>query len=352
MIPKNKKIALLHPFVTNVWGAVKMMIFLWNFLKEKWNDVCFFTTQYNKQNFYWQINFKIKVYSKIQISRKIRKFDYIIIWNSPMQFVWVLSKILFFSKAKIIWWHHHYPWYYSENKGFNISFKKHIEKFSLNFIDLLVWNSFYIKQALKDLYNKESEILNPIVDEEFLKYKNKNLNFQTKNIITYSRWVSWKNLKQIFDTYDFLENNLKDFKLFIWWEGEELKFYKKKYKGKKNIEFLWQLNKDSIIYNLEKSNLFLFPSKIDSFWISALESIFIGVPVIAFNEKWVVEILENWENWFLVNSSEEFSIKALEVLNDIEKNTKLSDWCMKTRKKFTLNRFEEQLWNIFLKLRG
>lgn len=353
MIPKNKKIAILHPSVTTVWWAVKMMIFLANFLKEKWNDVCFYTCSYDKTNFEGQISFQIKIQKKIKISYEIRKADYIIVWNSPMQFVWVFSKIFFFSKAKIIWWHHHYPWYYSENKGFNIFLKKYLEKFCLKFIDLLVWNSFFIQNSIKEIYNIDSLILNPVVDKEFLIYKNKKLNFsQQKTLLTYSRWVKWKNAKQIFDTYEFLKNNFQNLKLFIWWEGEELKFYKTKYKGNKNIEFLWQLNKDSIISYLEKSNLFLFPSKIDSFWISALESIFIWVPVVAFNKKWVVEIIKNWYNWFLVENDSEFNRKIFEVLNDEKINLSLSEWCIETRKKFSYQRFEKQLENIFLKLRG
>ncbi len=352
MIPKNKKIAILHPYMNNIWWAVKMMIFLWNFLQGKWNEVCFYTTYFDKELFKNFLQIEVKVLSKFKISYQIRKYDYIIIWNSPMQFVWVLSKILFLSKAKILWWHHHYPWYYSENKGFQIFLKKYLEKFSLKFIDLLIWNSFYIVESLKKIYKREVWILNPVVDKEFIFYKNKNLAFDSKTLITYWRWVKWKNVKQIFDTYEFLKNNFQNLKLLIWWEGEELKFYKEKYKGNKKIKFLWLVNKKSIIYNLEQSNVFLFPSKIDSFWISALESIFVWIPVIAFNEKWVVEIVQNWQNWYLVSDSLEFSLKVLEVLNDKNKNIELSRWCIKTRENFTYSRFEGQLENIFFKIRG
>lgn len=352
MIPKNKKIAIIHPSVTTVGWAVKMMIFLWNFLKQKWNDVCFFTTSYDKKNFEGQISFQIKTETKIKISYKIRKFDYIFVWNSPMQFVWVFSKIFFFSKAKIIWWHHHYPWYYWKNEGFNIILKKYLEKFCLKFIDLLIWNSFYIQKSLFEIYGKKTLILNPVVDEDFLIYNK--YNFSTskqKTIISYSRWVKWKNAKQIFETYEFLKDKIQDLKLLIWWEWEELEFYKIKYKGEKNIEFLWKLNKKSIIYNLEKSDLFLFSSKIDSFGISALESIFVGVPVVAFDKKWVTEIIKNWKNWFLVSNSDEFNLKVFEILNNSSLNLSLKQWCIETKSDFNYLRFEKQLNDIFLKLR-
>lgn len=352
MIPKNKKIAVLHPHISKVWWAVKMMIFLSNFLKEKWNEVCFFTTSYDENLFSEDINFEIKVLSKLKISYHIRKYDYIIIWNSPMQFVWAFSKILFFSKAKILWWHHHYPWYYEKNTGFKIFLKRYLEKFSLKSIDLLIWNSLYIKKSLIEIYKREVLILNPVVDREFLTYKNKKTNFDSKTLLSYWRWVKWKNVKQIFDTYESLKDNFSNLKLLIWWEGDELKFYKEKYKGKKNIEFLWILDKKSIIHNLERSNIFLFPSEIDSFWISALESIFIWIPVIWFNQKWILEIVQDWKNWYLVSNSHEFNEKVFKILNDKNLNTKLSIWCKETTWLFTYSRFEEQLENIFLKIRG
>ena len=205
---------------------------------------------------------------------------------------------------------------------------------------------------MKEIYKKEVKILNPIVDKEFLLYKNKKLAFDSKIVISYSRWVEWKNVKQIFETYEYLKENLKNFKLIIWWEWIELQKYKKKYKGIENIEFLWTINKETIISNLEKSNLFLFPSDIDSFWISALEAMFVWIPVVAFDKKWVREIVQNWRNWYLVSSSKEFSEKTLEILSEKNKNIKLSTWAIKTREKFTIDRFEKQLEDIFLKIKG
>lgn len=351
MIPTNKKIAILHPQLEKVWWAVKMMIFLANFLKSKWNEVEFFTPSYNEKVFSKDIDFKVTVLNKIKIAYKIRKFDYIIIWNSPMQFVWVLSKIIFQSKAKIFWWHHHFPWYYEKNKGFKILFKRYLEKVCVRFIDKLIWNSIYIQKSLVNIYKNKNkiEILNPVVDEEFQKYnKNKNkFSFDTKTIISYWRWEEWKNAKQIFDTFEFLENHNINPKLIVWWEGNELNKYKNKYKNKKNISFLWILNKDEIILNLEKSSVFLFPSKIDSFWISALEAMFIGVPVVAFNERGIVEIVQNKQNWLLASSSEDFSKKTFDILSDKKLNIKLSNFAIKTREKFSYSRFEEQLKNIF-----
>lgn len=347
MIPQNKKIAILHPSLSKIWGATKMMIFLANFLKKKWNDVCFYTNIYDEKIFSKEIDFKVKVFNKIKISFYIRKSDFIIIWNSPMQFVWSLSKVLFFSKAKIIWWHHHYPWYYSENKGFIIFLKRFLEKIFLKFIDLLVWNSLYTKDILENIYKRKVKILSPVVDKEFLQYKNKK-SFDWETLITYWRWVKWKNAKQIFDTYEFLKDSFQNLKLFIWWEGEELDFYKNKYKNDKKIKFLWLLDKKQIISYLEKSILFLFPSRIDSFGISALEAITIWVPVIAFNEKWVIEIIKNNKNWYLVSSEEEFKQKAKYFLE--KKPNDIISFMLKSIDNNIYDKFEKELTEIFLEV--
>jgi hypothetical protein len=76
---------------------------------------------------------------------------------------------LFFSKAKIIWWNHHFPWYYDKNiinKSTNL--KRWIESACLKYIDVIVSNSNYLKGILENIFNREVKILTPVLDEEFL----------------------------------------------------------------------------------------------------------------------------------------------------------------------------------------
>jgi len=50
MIPTNKKIAVLHPYIYKVWWAVKMMIYMSEFLQKN-NSVIFHTLSYNETVF-------------------------------------------------------------------------------------------------------------------------------------------------------------------------------------------------------------------------------------------------------------------------------------------------------------
>lgn len=269
MIPNNKNIAVLHPYVNKMWWAVKMMIYLSNFLQEK-NNLTFYTFSYNKSVFLNErIDFEIKYYFKNKILKilsffiiafKIRKSDYIIIWNSPMHFVWVLSKILFFSKAKLIWWNHHYPWYYSKNTNIYIRLKRIIEKIAILKIDLVIANSKYLKNIIDNIWTINSKILNPVLDEEFLNF-NKQINKKENILFSYSRWTQGKNLQMIFQTYEKLKKSVPNLILIIWWVWEELDKFKLKYKNQKNIKFLWILAKEQIIDNLIKTKIFYFHLK-------------------------------------------------------------------------------------------
>ncbi len=345
MIPKNKIISVLHPNVNNKWWAVNMMIYLSNLLKKE-NNLVFYTFSFDEKLFSKEIYFKINCFNFIKIAYSIRNSDYIIIWNSPMQFVWVLSKIIFFSRAKIIWRHHHYPWYYQNTNVF-ILFKRFIERLSIRYIDTLVSNSYYLKNSLKDIFNLDSKVLYPVIDKEFTRVTKKEIDFNSKTIFVYGRWSKWKNIKQVFKTYDILKNQIFWLKLAIWWIWEELNFFYENYKNDSNVSFLWLLNKESIIENLINSRVLLFPSKIDSFWMTIIEAMSFGVPVVSFDLNWAKEIVINWKNWYLVDSENDFTDKTFDILTNDSLYKNLSQNALNITFKFDLSNFEKQLQDIF-----
>jgi len=334
-----------------------MMMFLSNFLQEKNNNVTLYTLSYKKNIFSEnKIIFKIKDYSKknilkvislVCIAFQIRNKDFIIIWNSPMHFAWVLSKILFFSKAKLIWWNHHYPWYYCNNTGFYILLKRYIEKCLVKKIDIVLSNSEFLKRELDNIWNINSQILHPVLDEGFINYKHIN---KTKNniIFSYSRWEKGKNIEMIFKTYENLKNKILDLVLIIWWDWEELQYFTNKYKNNRNVKILWSLDTNQILYNLNISNLVLFPSKIDSFWLVKIESMSTWTPVVCFKyPKNKETVVQNWVNGFCTESEKDFIQKTYEILTDISLKKKLSKWSLETARGFTIKHFEKQLLNIF-----
>lgn len=355
MLPTNKDIAVLHPYVNKVWWAVNMMLYLSKILNKD-NQVTFFTFYYDKsKNFDYIWDFKIKSYNSLiflklfiflLIAFHIRKKDYIIVWNSPMHFVGVLSKIVFFSKAKIIWWNHHYPWYYWNKTTFFIFLKRFIEKLILKKVDIIVANSIFLREAIKKIYKRDSFLLYPILDKYFENsYKKQNNNDFI--LFTYSRWVKWKNINLIFQLYEKLRQKHKNLKIYIWWVGEELSLFKDKYKKEKNITFLWFLDKKQILLNLRKSSIFLFPSTIDSFWMVVLEAISQWLPVICFRKSWINELVINNQNWFLVDSFKEFTKKTDVLINDSLLRNKFSIVSLEKSKSFSESNFLISVSKLF-----
>lgn len=354
MLPNNKRIAVLHPYVHTIWWAVKMMISLSSILNKN-NDVTFYTFSYNKQKFSQEnIEFPIKVLSKskifniLLIAFNIRKCEYVIIWNSPMHFVWVLSKILFLSKAKLIWWNHHYPWYYSWNTNTFIFLKRFLEKIAVKKIDLVLSNSQYLKAVIKKIYNRNSQILYPVLDKQFENGIVNNKNKSQLTLFTYSRWVAWKNISLVFKTYDVLKRQITNLLLIVWGLGNELDSYIDKYKMDKNVIFLWELDKSQILENFNKTDIFLFPSLVDSFWLAVLESLSQWIPVVCFDKSWPSELVHSWINGFCVSSENDFIEKTGLLLMDKELRYDCSHKWLEMARWFTKSSFEKQIYSLFI----
>jgi glycosyltransferase involved in cell wall biosynthesis len=267
-----------------------------------------------------------------------------------MHFVWVLSKILFQAKFKLIWWNHHFPWYYEKKHNtLFVSLKRLLEKFFIKYIDVLVANSLYIKNSLLDIFgqSRQIKILHPVVSSIFTWNKGiQSRQIKKIRLFTYSRWVSWKNIWLIFKLFDTL-NKKYDFDLYIWWEGNDLNLYKKKYSKYKNIYFLWNISQKEIFKIASDSHIFLFPSLIDSFWLSILEMMFLSLPIIWFDYWWVFELIKNWKNGFLSKSDLEFIQKTELLIKDSTLRNKMWQESLNiARSNFSSNLFNKELWNL------
>lgn len=331
-----------------------MMIHLSSLLSKD-NELVFFTNEFDDKLFKQKIDFDLsevnfwnKYLSYLIMAYRIRKFDIVFIGNSPMHFVWVLSKILFFSKAKLIWWNHHYPWYYEKkHNSFFVTAKRIFEKLLIKNIDLIIANSDYIKESLEGIFKINNiKILYPSLDDVFYKTDFIERDNKILNVFTYSRWVKWKNIKLIFESFDRLAKTY-DFNLIIAWEWEELKYFEDKYRNFWNIEFLWNLNSLEIISNLKRSDIFLFPSKIDSFGLVNLEAMFAWLPIVWFNIWWASELVKDNENGFLVKSENDFIDKLEILLKDEKLRKKFSKESLRiSNTNFKSSVFKEQLDEI------
>lgn len=353
----DKQISILHPQLETFWWAMKQMLYIASYFSET-NDVKFFTFLWNKelsrQNNGFSIknsfsSYPLKFLSFFIIAWQIRKSDYILIWNSPMHFVAVISKILFRSQAILIWWHHHYPWYYEKNAGTLTFFKKIIERLCVQQIDSIVWNSRFLQNELKNIYKREVDILYPrINDIYYVVPKEKDL-WEVLNILCIWRWEQEKWSHLISTILKNISFNI-NIEISIVWEWSDLGRMKDEAKASTKIYFLWFLNEEEVLEQFQKADLLLFPSQNDSFGMVIVESLLSWVPVLAFNKWEAKNIIQDWSNGILCNTEEEFITRFQKLIKDKNLIQKMKP---ETRKSvvsnYTKDTFYTQIENIIFK---
>lgn len=183
-----------------------------------------------------------------------------------------------------------------------------------NFVDT---KKFYPKENVKELrkkywFNQKDKILISVW----------NLVFEHK----------WQN--DILWIWEDLNRNIKDLHLIIVWEwpDKEKLLNLIKNLNTKRIHYIWGKNNDELVDYYNISDLFVFPSRHESFWIVQIESIACGTPVIAYKNWWSEYIIKDRNVWTILwnqdtNLLNEWIIKMLNkeynrkyLHNYIEKN--------------------------------
>lgn len=348
-----KKIAFLHPQMSVKWGAIKMLLLIWKHLQDNGNIIKFFSFNYNKNNCFPELNNNIevfdlgakgfsKIFAIIKLIFLLRKFDIIFAWNSPMHFVWVFARILN-PKLKIIWYLQNIPVYYLEQNKWIFTFiKRFFEKIIIPFIDEIFVNSYFIKEEVNKYFHKTSKIIYPSIDTEFF-HNDINTVEEVRTLFTYSRLTKWKNIALAIRSYIELIKNHPWLKLIIWWAGEELEHLQEMAKFYPEIQFIWELNSHQIKENLEKCTVFLFTSAIDAFWLSIIEALSMEKPVVAWLCWWSGEIIDNWVNWYIAKTEEEY----IHYIHTLLQNSELRHQLWQQWRKLVVKNFSiEKMYQI------
>lgn len=86
-----------------------------------------------------------------------------------------------------------------------------------------------------------------------------------------------------------------DFHIHIYWKWEYTKEIEElSITYKENISYYWWKNKKDIITQRKKSDFFIMPSTfLETFWLTACESLLCGVPVIWQKKWWLIPFIHN-----------------------------------------------------------
>ncbi|MBI5408864.1 MAG: glycosyltransferase family 4 protein [Nitrospirae bacterium] len=144
-------------------------------------------------------------------------------------------------------------------------------------VDCFIANSSYIKERIKRVYKRDSEVIYPPVDIDRFKLNDKKDDY----FLAVSRMVPYKKMDLIVEAFS--ETGLP---LVVIGEGPDLE--KVKSRAKKNVEFLGFQEREILVEYVQKARAFVFAAEED-FGIVAVEAQACGTPVIAYGKGGATE---------------------------------------------------------------
>lgn len=356
---KNKKIAIVHDFLVRFWWAEQIVknfaenfpnakIFtlfydekkMWKFFKNK-------TIHTSSLQKFYKMSFWKYTHLLPFMSEAIEEFDfskYDLVFSSSAAFShWIITnpetKHISYVHAPARWAWDYYFKFSKEKKMWFLKkflFSKMISKFrEWDFIasfrpDINLAASKDVQKRIQKFWKKDSTVVYPFADlKNFTPIKNPTKDY----FLVVSQLVAYKKIDEIIKAFNKFWK-----KLLIVWEWPEKKNLEK-FAGK-NIEFVgWKNWKDlEKIYQNAKAFVFAW---IDDFWITPIESMACGVPVVAFFWWGAKETILDWETWYFFH--EQNSISLLKVLET--KNLEKLSWkdCIKQAEKFSKEKFVKNI---------
>ena len=136
-------------------------------------------------------------------------------------------------------------------------------------------------------------------------------------------------------------NQVPDAKLILVGEGKFRPQYMSlvtKLKLENSVDFLGRVTPDEVMTLLSESKISVLPSRMDNCPLAIIESLSLGVPIIASNVGGIPEILDDGVTGYLITSEdhEGYASRIIKVLKDPELRINLS----RNAKKDFLARFE------------
>ena len=127
----------------------------------------------------------------------------------------------------------------------------------------------------------------------------------------------WQN--DILKIWKDLENEVKNLHLIILWDWPDKSNLLANIKNlsTNKIRYLWPKSNEEIVDYLNISDLFIFPSRYESFWIVQIEAISCWTPAITYKNWWSEYIIKDDKVWTVLNRQDTKLLKEwiLKILN-------------------------------------
>lgn len=241
---------------------------------------------------------------------------------------------------------------------------KLLQIYSLNNAKEIIFLSKYTHKTIaKHLRNKiKYNIIHHGIEESFKKFIPKNLkklewNYKLKKkikIVYVSPLFIYKNHETVVKAYSCLKKKYENLEIkFIGNYKHNLGLYNDIIKKNPLINksnFTGQVNRKTLIKNLTDSDIFIFASSTETFGISLLEAMVLGLPIVCSNKSSLPEILQNGGLYFNPKNYIQLCNQIELLIKDERIRKKKSEQAIKLALKFSWDKNTEQFCKILNKL--
>lgn len=232
---------------------------------------------------------------------------------------------------------------------------KYLTKWTTKKADIITVSSKFLFKELLNLIDKEAEIIPFGVDTNVFNYKYKTRDKNFKIGITKSL-EDWYGHYYLILAFKKLSEKYKNLKLLIAGDGSKRGYLEELVKSlnlEEKVKFFGYISNIDLPKFLNKLDVFVMPSLLESFGVSAIESLAVGVPVVASNVGGIPEIVIDGKTGFLVESK-----NVNEIVNAVNKlllNPYLREKMSKkgrgfVEKKYNFNKIAQKMELLYKRL--
>lgn len=209
------------------------------------------------------------------------------------------------------------------------------DKAKVQKIDLLIVNSKNVQSRIKKYYNRNSQVIYPPV--KLPKKITKSSKIKKTHYLFFSRLVKQKGIELVIKAF-----NQSQKPLLVVGTSQQAKKWQKI--AKPNIKFLGFVSDQKMPDIYTQSKALIYASIQEDFGLVPVEAMSYGLPVIAYRDGGVKEtVIEKKTGLFFRKYDE----KALnKVIEQFEKMKFLKENCLKQAKKFSEQRFAEEIIKV------
>ena len=169
-------------------------------------------------------------------------------------------------------------------------------------LDLVISNSNFVADRVRAYWGRDSLVINPCLSDKQLQIKNDRINLKKNEFLLLGELTEYKKPKLAIDAC--IDAGAI---LHVVGDGEQKNSLTRKYSRHKNIIFYGRVPDKNLLSFFAKCNSLIFPG-IEDYGLVPLESISLGLPVIAYKKGGCLDYLdEDYADFFNTQKVDEIS---------------------------------------------